>query len=148
MPTPYTVTFGAQMGDPRCSAVMTPPWMALKQILRERCEGPYCEEVNEFALVLRVDGDISYWEQEGCDRMRRSRTEHYITIDIYVPKSRWQNQSDWAIRCYLMDCVDEAFRQMVGKLERDKVVVAGEALRQDLGAVRSEYLQRRESLCA
>ena len=52
-------------------------------------------------------------------RMRRSKKERYITIDIYVPRARWEGVSGIEIRKYLAACVEDAFRKMIGKLQRD-----------------------------
>lgn len=74
--------------------------------------------------------------------MRRSKKERYITIDIYVPRKRWEGVSGAEIRQYLAACVEDAFRQMIGKLQRDKVSVDADALLRDFATVRELYLSQ------
>ncbi len=136
------VTIGAQMGDKLASNAVTPHFMYLKRLFKECCKRTiYSDDVQEFALVLRVDGSIWHWNQEGCDRMRRSKKERYITIDIYVPRSRWEGVSGLEIRTYLATCVEDAFRRMIAKLQKDKVAVDGDGLLRDFAKVKERYLQ-------
>lgn len=143
-----TVTMGVQTGDAPSGDATLPHYGPLRHLLREYCRGPYSPEVDEFSLILRIDGDIYHWEQEGCDRMRRSKKERYITIDIYVPRNRWEGVSGIEIRRYLADCVEDAFHRMIAKLQRDKVVVDGDALLRDYAAVRERYLAQAETAVA
>lgn len=143
-----TVIVGVQAGDTSAAEATQPHYGPLRNLLREYCRGPYSPEVDEFSLVLRIDGDIYHWEQEGCDRMRRSKKGHYITIDIYVPRKRWEGVSGIEIRKYLADCVEEAFRRMIAKLQRDKVVVDGDALLRDYAVVTERYLAEAETMAA
>lgn len=136
----FTVKVGVQSGDIPSSQATDPHISPLRKLLHAYCRGPYSSEVDEFSLVFRVDGDIYHWEQEGCDRMRRSRKERYITIDIYVPRSRWEGVSGIEIRRYLMPCVEDAFQRMIDKLRRDKAPIDGEALLKDLAIVKEKYL--------
>lgn len=140
-----SITVGAQMGDPQASNAVTPHFMALKHSLNQICTGPYSAEVAEFALVLRVDGDIWHWDREGCDRMRRSKKERYITIDIYVPRKRWEGILGLEIRRYLAACVEEALQKMIGKLHRDKVPIDADALLSDLAQAKEHFLSHIEA---
>lgn len=140
-----TVTVGVQTGDVPSGRATDPHIVVMRNLLQTHCRGPYSPDVDEFSLVIRVDGDIWHWEKEGCDRMRRSKKERYITIDIYVPRARWEGVSGIEIRQYLAECVEDAFRRMIGKLQRDKVHVDGIALLRDFGTVRAQYLAQLEA---
>lgn len=140
MTSKATVTLGVQTGDLPSGEATQPHYFPLRRLLAELCRGPYSPDVNEFALILRIDGDIYHWEQEGCDRMRRSKKDRYITIDIYVPRHRWEGVSGIEIRRYLATCVEDAFRRMIGKLQKDKVSVEGDALLRDFATVKEQYL--------
>lgn len=139
------ITVGAQMGDKRASNAVTPHFMALKQSFNQFCAGPYSSEVAEFALVLRVDGDIWHWNRSGCDRMRRSIKDRYITIDIYVPKERWDGVSDIEVRRYLVATAEEALQKMLDKLRRDKAPVEEDRLMTDLAEAKKHYLTQVET---
>jgi len=135
-----TILVGVQAGDVTSSRATDPHIRPLRNLLEAHCVGPYSPDVDEFSLVFRVDGDIWHWEQEGCDRMRRSKKKRYITIDIYVPRSRWEGVRGIEIRKYLSACVEDAFQRMIGKLRKDKVAVDGDALLRDFAIVKAHYL--------
>jgi len=141
-----TVIVGVQAGDVPSDRATDPHIRPMRQLLQAHCRGPYSPDVDEFSLVIRIDGDIDHWEQEGCDRMRRSKKERYITIDIYVPRARWEGVSGIEIRQYLAACVEDAFRRMIGKLQHDKVSVDGDALLRDFATVKEQYLAQREGV--
>mgnify|MGYP000098926034 FL=1 len=143
-----TVIVGVQTGDVPSDRATDPHIRPLRKLLQAHCQGPYSPDVDEFSLVIRIDGDIYHWEQEGCDRMRRSKKERYITIDIYVPRARWEGVSGIEIRKYLAACVEDAFRRMIGKLQRDKVAVDGDALLRDFATVREQYLSQLEAVAS
>jgi len=135
-----TVKVGGDIGGVAADRATDRHISPLRKLLQAHCCGPYSSEVDEFSLVIRVDGDIAYWEQEGCDRMRRRKKDRYITIDIYVPRSRWEGVRGIEIRKYLAACVEDAFQRMIGKLRKDKVVVDGDALLRDFAIVKAHYL--------
>ena len=135
------ITLGVQSGGVQAGETMEPHFFPLRKLLQTHCLGPFSPEVDEFSLILRIDGDLGYWNQEGCDRMRRSKKERYITIDIYVPRSRWEGVSGLEIRTYLATCVEDAFRRMIAKLQKDKVAVDGDGLLRDFAKVKERYLQ-------
>lgn len=143
-----TVTVGVQTGDVPSGRATDPHIVAMRNLLQTHCRGPYSPDVDEFSLIFRIDGDIWHWEKEGCDRMRRSKKERYITIDIYVPRARWEGVSGIEIRKYLATCVEDAFRRMIGKLQRDKVHVDGDALLRDFATVREQYLSQLEAVAS
>jgi hypothetical protein len=135
-----TVTLGVLAGGKLAAEATHPQYRPLRRLLQAHCQGPYSAEVDEFSLILRIDGDIDHWEKEGCDRMRRSKKERYITIDIYVPRQRWEGVEGIQIRRYLATCVQEAFEKMIGKLQRDKVAIDGYLLLRDFAIVKEQYL--------
>ncbi len=143
-----TVIVGVQAGDVPSDRATDPHIRPMRQLLQAHCRGPYSPDVDEFSLVIRIDGDIDHWEQEGCDRMRRSKKERYITIDIYVPRARWEGVSGIEIRQYLAACVEDAFRKMISKLQRDKVSVDGDALLRDFATVKEQYLSQGEAVAS
>ncbi len=142
------VRLGVQAGDVRAFEATQPHYGPLRKLLKSYCKGPYSQDVDEFYLALRIDGDIDHWEREGCEHIRRSKKERYISIDIYVPRWKWQAVSGMEIRHYLAECVEQAFRLMLGRLQKDKTKVDDEALLRDLGRVREHYLDCVEADCS
>ncbi|MGC4047564.1 MAG: hypothetical protein QM758_27535 [Armatimonas sp.] len=72
--------------------------------------------------------------------MRRSKKGRYITIDIFVPRERWEGVSGIEIRRYLATWTEEALKRMIAKLQRDKVLVDEPALLRDFALVKDRYL--------
>lgn len=140
-----TVRMGVQAGDVASWEAVQPHHGPLRELLRECCQGPYSSEVDEFYLALRIDGELSHWEKEGCDKMRRSKKERYVSIDIYVPRERWEGVSGIEVRRYLAACVEDAFLRMIAKLQRDKVAVDGDAMLRDLAKAKERYLDAKSA---
>ncbi|MDX1965267.1 MAG: hypothetical protein SFX18_19130 [Pirellulales bacterium] len=136
-----TITLGVQAGDEEAGDTMNGYFMPLRKLLAKNCVGPYSTAIAEFSLVLRIDGKISYWNFEGCDRLRINHRCRYITIDIGVPESRWRNSDPTSIANYLVDCVAEGLKMMVAKLIKSKIEVAEAQLFADFETVRNEYLR-------
>src|ERR1700743_2755605 len=91
-----TVTLGMQTSgdDDRTDTHV----LALRKLLAANCVGPYCDEIAEFALILRIGGNMQEFDFEGCERIRRNRKEKYITVDLGFPPHRWRNRSNAEIR--------------------------------------------------
>ena len=134
------ITFGAQMGDVRADATVASHLISLRKLLDKYCKGPYSPEVDEFAPIARVDGDLWYWEFEGCQKLRWSRKCRYITVDIGVPRSRWENVSPHEMRLYLINNLKHALTLMVSKLKKEKASVNDALLFEDVARVEEEYL--------
>ncbi len=137
-----TVTLGAHSGGRSAGVTISPPLLALRAALSEHCRGPYSPDVVEFALILRIDGDITHWDLEGCKYLRRSFKERYITIDIFVPQERWQGKTSREIRQYFADGVREALSLCIKRLKKDKTPVDGERLMSDFEKAAAEYLKQ------
>jgi len=134
------ITLGAQTGGVSASDATRPHFLQLRKLLRERCPGPYSPTNDEFAIVLRIDGDISYWNFEGCQKLRISRKGRYVTIDVGVPRHRWEGVSPIAIRHYLAESCREAMRQMIQKLQNERIAVDSDRLMQDVDKALVEFL--------
>ena len=117
----YYITFGAQMGDSASSKAVSPHLVELQQLLYKHCDKIYCEEIDEIAPILRVDGDLWYWEFEGCEKLRLSKKYRYITIDVGMTRSRWEGINGLDIRNYLLENLKEALELMVIRLKKRKI---------------------------
>src|SRR5437588_10318122 len=77
---PDTVTLGVQ--TTREDDRTRPHILELRQLLAKLCEGPYSSAINEFALILRVGGEMLEFDFEGCEKIRRNLKKKYITVDL------------------------------------------------------------------
>ena len=115
------ITLGVQAGDPEVDAALEPFYMPLRKLLAQMCVGPYSTAIDEFAIVLRIDGSIGHWGFEGCRDLRLHKKMRYITVDIGVPKSKWENASPIELKRYLAGCVKDSLALMARKLESARI---------------------------
>ncbi|MDA8212700.1 MAG: hypothetical protein M0021_12595 [Clostridia bacterium] len=134
------ITFGSQMGDNKAAEAVQLHLIKLRKLLKKYCKEPYSDVINEFAPIARVDGEIWHWDFEGCQKLRLNRKERYITIDIGVPRNRWEGISPLEIRKYLIENLRQALILMVNKLKKEKIFVDEGRLFQDFAKVEQEYL--------
>ena len=115
--------------------------LELRELLAKHCGGPYCDEIKEFALILRVGGALQEFEFEGCERIRQNRREQYITVDLGVPSYRWKSLSRQELREYLVETVKTGLLCCLERLARDKIQVNSGRLISDLIVVQDSYLK-------
>jgi hypothetical protein len=133
-----TVTLGMQTSglDERTHECV----MQLRRLLALHCQGPYSPEISEFALILRIGGDLQEFDFEGCDRLRRNRKQKYITADLGVPTYRWRGVSDLALRTYLLETVETGLLCCIRRLEKDKSSIDSAKLLADFVKVKQLFL--------
>ena len=136
-----TITLPAQVGGPDASDATMEPWKQLYGLLSTHCKGPYSPDVAEFAVIFRIDGKLVQWNREGCAYLRRSLKKKYITIDIFVPVSRWKRRTEREIKEYFAERVREALTLCIKRLQKDKTEVDGEQLLKDYDKAVKKYLR-------
>ncbi|WP_018393078.1 hypothetical protein [Bacillus sp. 37MA] len=133
------ITFGSQMGDEDAANAVQPHLIELRKRLKNHCNKRYCNEVDEFAPILRVDGTGWYWEFEGCEKLRLSKKYRYITIDIGMPRSKWEGINAEDIRKYLIGNLKDALVLMIKRLKKEKYTVKDTELWTDLKKVEEDF---------
>ena len=113
----------------------------LRKLLASYCKGPYSEEISEFALVLRIGGDMQEFDFEGCERIRRNRKDRYITVDLGFPSRKWKGADDREIRKYLREIVETGLLCCLHRLKKDKVRVHQTSLMGDFTKAKQEFLR-------
>ena len=133
-----TVTLGMQTSrdDDRTSQHVLP----LRKLLASHCKGPYSSEVREFALILRIGGEMLEFDFKGCERIRRNKKNAYITADLSFPSYEWKDKSDEHIKRYLAQSVETGLWCCLERLERDGVAVESHRLLADYEHVKEQYL--------
>jgi len=114
--------------------------LAFRKLLGIHCKGPYSDEIDEFALILRIGGQMQEFDFEGCDRIRRSRKQRYITVDLGFPSRRWKSKSDQDIKAYLAELVETGLLCCARRLDKDKAQIDLQRLISDFGAAKAEFL--------
>ena len=134
-------SFGAQLGSPRAAEATDAHIDELRDLLRAALEPPYAKDVDEFAFVARVDGEIWQFGSEGVEQVRRNKKGRYIGADICIPEQRWQAPVK-EFRRYLADQVRIAFEACIARLRKQKVPIEGERLMADVERACQEFLAR------
>lgn len=133
-----TITLGVQSsGDDDRTAKHV---LELRNLLAASCKGPYSEEISEFALVLRIGGNMQEFDFEGCERIRRNRKDRYITVDLGFPSRRWKGVIDSEIRKYLAEIVETGLLCCLHRLKKNKVKVHEARLMSDFAKVKRHFL--------
>ena len=117
--------------------------LEMRRLLAEYCNKSYSPEINEFALVLRIGGEMQEFNFEGCDRIRRNRKARYITLDLGFPSMHWKGAEDSSIRRYIAEAVETGLLCFVNRLERDKTQIDSSRLMSDFARVRELFLTNR-----
>jgi hypothetical protein len=138
------VTIGVQVGGPMADRATNGHILALRRVMDEHFRGQYSPEVDEFALLLRIPGEVGNWEWfvEGCSRLRRSRRDRYFSIDIGIPRDRWENVPASMLREFIANCIREAVGLFIAKLKKDKSPVDEAALLRDCAEAMKTYCSK------
>lgn len=128
------------MGDINAANTVQPHLIELRELLKKYCNKQYCEEVDEFSLILRVDGELWFWEFEGCDKLRLSKKHKYITIDIGIPRCRWEDVNSVDIRKYLFINLKGALDRIIKRLKKEKYIVKETELWADVCVIEDQFL--------
>lgn len=116
--------------------------LELRRLLAQYCNGPYSPEIREFALILRIGGEMQEFDFENCQRIRRSRKDKYITVDLGFPSRRWKGATDEQIRAFLVDIVETGLLCCLRRLEKDKTEADPDKLLRDFLAVKKAFLMQ------
>ena len=121
------VSIGVQVGGPKDGGIGNIK-IDLYKAFEKRCQSTYCEAIDEYAPVIRVDGPLNKFGDEGITRLRFAKKQRYITADIQIPESVWHPKSKNEIRDYIADKIREAIQLFVSRLKKEKIEVNEEAL--------------------
>ncbi|MFD0048008.1 hypothetical protein ACFVHQ_01485 [Actinomycetes bacterium NPDC127524] len=135
----YYLTLGSDIGGIDAANAVEPHLRVLKPLLYKYCNKNY-SELKQLAPILRIDGKVTEFGFEGCEKLRLYKKQGYITVDIGMPKSRWENKSDFEIRRYLINKLEEALHLFLTKLNKEKINLNEEQLFNDLNKVKVEFL--------
>ena len=132
------ISIGAQCGGPEAGLVgqLKDP---LVRALGRNITSSHCAAVDQYAVVLRVDGSLDRFGPEGLARLRFAKAKRYITVDVQIPEAVWRGKSTPQLKQYIAGTVAHAVGACVGRLNKDGHPVQ-ELLLVELEAACSEYL--------
>jgi hypothetical protein len=134
------VTLGVQTGDIEATKATKPAFMILRKQLAAHCTAPYSPTVNEFAIVLRVNGSLWHFEGEGVQRLRINRKDAYVTADFVMPEARWKGIPLEDIKSYLAAGALETLQAMCEHLKKLKIEVNAAKLIEDANLATAAFL--------
>ena len=79
------ISIGCEQGGPE-GGFFAKLKVPLYQTLSRHVTSTHCAAIDSYALVLRVDGSLATYGEEGNARLRFARGRRYITVDIQVPE--------------------------------------------------------------
>jgi hypothetical protein len=134
------ISIGAQMGGPEpcfigCFKV------SLYQALERHISSTHCSAIDEYSIVLRIDGTLNKFGEEGITRLRFAKTNRYITADVQIPESVWRPMDKHESKLYLATQVKATISLFVTRLIKDKYSVAEKSLWSEIDAAIVEFLK-------
>lgn len=125
------VTIGVQSGGPKDGGIGHIK-VDLYKSLRDSCTSTYCEAIDEYAPVIRVDGAIQQFGKEEITRLRFAKKKRYITADIQIPENVWTVKTKNELRDYIAQKVREAIVLFVTRLKMENIEVDEKSLFKDI----------------
>ncbi len=121
------ISIGGQAGGPNDGGIKTIK-VDLYRAFKKYCKSTYCDAIDQYCPVLRVDGIITKFGPEGISRLRFAKKKRYITVDIQIPESAWQPKSKNEIKFYLSQKVRESLVACVERLKKDRINIKEDLL--------------------
>lgn len=108
------ITLGADVGGKDAHEATRISIHTLRRLLALECIGPYSAKIDEYALVLRIDGEVQSWGRRGTHGIILSERWRRVTTDIYVPSTEWSG-SGTNFAEFLADEVTKALSAICAK---------------------------------
>jgi len=136
------ISIGADLGEPEAKALADLK-IPLFRLLSKWVNSTHCSAIDEYALVLRVDGRFAQFGKEGLANLRLAKTRRYVAVDIQIPETVWKPMTAEDFKVYLCSQVLLALRACVARLQKEQFDVEEQALFAQVGMTTQEYLSAR-----
>jgi hypothetical protein len=133
-----SISIGAQGGGPE-THIVGHAKVGLYHALKKHVTDTHCDAIDEYGLVLRVDGSIQKFGPEGITRLRLAKKKRYITVDIQIPEPVWRPLGPAELKLYLSKQVKAAVEVCVSRLKKDGYRVDSDKLMFQIDQAISEY---------
>ena len=137
----HTISIGCECGGPE-AVIFATRKVALHKALERHVTSTQCAAIDEFALVLRVDGRLTQYGPEGTSRLRFAKARRYITVDLQIPESRWKPLLPDELDAYLVTQVRAGLEACCTRLERDGYEVHRTALMAQVAQGFNEFISK------
>ena len=136
---PSVISIGCQQGGPE-PCLISDLKVPLYRSLAKHVTDTHCSAIDQYAVVLRVDGSLDKFGDQGLARLRFAKAKRYITIDIQIPEEVWQPMSAVQTKNYLAEQVRSAILCCVERLVKEKCLVNRALLHAQVDEGINEYL--------
>ena len=133
-----SISLGCEAGGPE-ARLPCKLKVGLYQALARHVTSTHCAAIDEYALVLRIDGSLAKYGPEGIHRIRFAKARRYMSADIQVPEPAWQ-VAPQDLRIYLASQVRLALQACVGRLEKNRIAVAKNDLLAQVDLAVADYV--------
>lgn len=136
---PSIISIGAQHGGPEPCRIGDLKVNLYRAFLKH-LTSTHCEVIDKYAIVLRVDGRLHKFGEEGITCLRFEKSKRYITADVQIPESVWQNMSESQTKLYLATQVRAAMSIFITRLIKEKYTIAEKLLWSEIDAAIIEFM--------
>ena len=136
---PSIISIGVQQGGPE-PCLIGDIKVDLYHALVKHLSSTHCKAIDQYAIVLRIDGSLDKFGEEGLTRLRFAKSHRYISVDIQIPESVWQPLNYFESKAYLVQQVRSAMNMFIARLMKEKSVIAQDRLWEQINAGISEFL--------
>jgi len=138
---PNRFSIGSQVGGSQPADLTLRVERPLRKLF-EQWRGEYSPAVEEFAFLLRIDGEIhqysKLWNMIGAQAAKRKR--NWVEVEIVVPESWWKEAQGELYKFHLVEEIEKGLHSMVELLKRNKHEIRAEALLSDWARLKAEYI--------
>jgi len=103
--------------------------------------------MKEFAIVLRISGELANFEGEGVQKVRVSRKGEYVTADFVIPESRWKGVPFETFKRYLAAGATATLKAMATRLVKVKIPINSVELLEDVSKATTSFLGGEKQRC-
>ncbi|MCU7998855.1 hypothetical protein [Shewanella sp. SM95] len=135
------ISIGCECGGPEDGGISCLK-VELFHTLEKHVTSTHCDSVDQYALVLRVDGEFAKYGLEGVHRVRFAKKSRYLTADIQIPESVWRLAREEDLRLYLGSSLRSAIEILVARLKKAGIAVVEISLYTEMNVAITEFTQR------
>jgi hypothetical protein len=137
---PSFISIGCECGGPE-ARIVAERKAPLYQAISRAVSSTYCSAIDEYALVLRVDGSLATYGEEGVANIRFAKKRRVITADLQVPELAWKPLNPYELNNYLARMVLLGLQGCTARLKRDGHQVQSSLLMAEAEQGVAEYMQ-------
>ncbi len=137
-----SITLGAQIGGEEAFERTNKHILELRRLLARHCTEAFSPDVDEIALILRVDGEAQKFGLRGAGRPKLRKKQRFIEIEKGVPRASWAGHSTHSFRKILVKNIEHSVELCFSELVRSGVSINTRGLLEGLGKAKSDFCSK------